>query len=141
MKYTWFMFLVLTVAGGLIAFMGDRLGRYMGKRRMTVFGLRPRHTALCFTVVAGMLIALTSLGVMSSISKDVRVALFAVDDLTRQRMTLPASGDLTRQNRSLSQETSGCGQTTRSRSGGWRRFRGRTAVAAAGEHAPAAGTL
>ncbi|NLC58449.1 MAG: DUF3084 domain-containing protein [Armatimonadetes bacterium] len=106
MKYTWFMFLVLTVAGGLIAFMGDRLGRYMGKRRMTVFGLRPRHTALCFTVVAGMLIALTSLGVMSSISKDVRVALFAVDDLTRQRDDLTRQrNDLTRQNRSLSQES------------------------------------
>ncbi len=51
MKYTWFLFLGLLVAGGSIAFMGDRLGRYMGKRRMTIFGLRPRHTALLFTVI------------------------------------------------------------------------------------------
>lgn len=107
MKYTWVMFLVLTVAGGLIAFMGDRLGRYMGKRRMSVFGLRPRHTALCFTVVAGMIIALTSLGVMSSLSAHVRIALFEVDSLqARQAELTRRQRELVRENQSLSRERS-----------------------------------
>ncbi|MBI3946552.1 MAG: DUF3084 domain-containing protein [Armatimonadetes bacterium] len=83
--YTLFLFLGLTLAGGSIAFMGDRLGRYMGKRRMTIFGLRPRHTALLFTVITGIFIAITSLVTMSLVSTDVRRAVFQVGALVRDR--------------------------------------------------------
>lgn len=102
--YTLFLFLGLTLMGGTIAFMGDRLGRYMGKRRMTVFGLRPRHTALFFTIIAGMFIALTSLAMMSLVSTNVRRAVFHVGTLVRDRERLTAQNSQLRQERDRLQQ-------------------------------------
>ena len=44
---------VLFVMGGVTAYIGDRLGSYIGKKRRSSFGLRPRHTAMLWTVVSG----------------------------------------------------------------------------------------
>ena len=49
------LILVLAVVGGVIAFIGDRLGTRIGKRRLSIFGLRPRHTAVVVTVFTGVL--------------------------------------------------------------------------------------
>lgn len=56
-----FFALVLAVAGGAIAYIGDRLGTYVGKRRMSVIGLRPRHTAMLYTIFSGSAIAVLTL--------------------------------------------------------------------------------
>lgn len=56
--------LVLAIAGGLIAHFGDRLGTYVGKKRISVIGLRPRHTAMLYTICSGGIIALLTLGVL-----------------------------------------------------------------------------
>lgn len=50
--------LLLLVSAGAIAYVGDLIGRRLGKRRLTIFGLRPRHTAVLLTVISGALIAL-----------------------------------------------------------------------------------
>ena len=42
------IFLVLIVMGGVIAFLGDRIGSKVGKKRMTLFGLRPKFRAYSF---------------------------------------------------------------------------------------------
>lgn len=49
---------VLVVAGVLAAMTGDRLGHRLGKKRVTMFSLRPRHTGVLATSLAGALIAL-----------------------------------------------------------------------------------
>lgn len=103
--YTLILFLGLTVVGGLIAFMGDRLGRYMGKRRMTIFGLRPRHTALLFTVVAGMLIAVTSLVTLSLLNANVYRAVFQVGRLVRDRTHLTEQNEFLRREKTRLQAT------------------------------------
>ena len=54
--------LFLLAVCGLIAYIGDLLGRRMGKKRLSAFGLRPKHTAILFTIVTGVLIACVSLG-------------------------------------------------------------------------------
>ncbi len=56
-----FFALVLAVAGGAIAYMGDRLGTYIGKKRLSRFGLRPKHTAMLYTILSGGVIALLAL--------------------------------------------------------------------------------
>jgi uncharacterized protein (DUF3084 family) len=66
---------LLVVMCGGIAYVGDTLGRRMGKKRLSVFGLRPRHTAIVFTVITGMVIAAVTLGVLLAASDGVRVAL------------------------------------------------------------------
>jgi len=49
--------LIFIVVSGFIAYFGDWLGRYLGKRRISVWGLRPRHTAMLITSLTGSLIA------------------------------------------------------------------------------------
>ena len=38
--------LILMVMGGIIAFLGDKIGSKVGKRRLTMFGLRPKYTSI-----------------------------------------------------------------------------------------------
>ncbi|MFQ3610639.1 MAG: DUF3084 domain-containing protein [Fimbriimonadales bacterium] len=64
MTLTMFVFVVLMIVmGGAIAYAGDWLGRKVGKQRLSLFGIRPRHTATLITAITGSLIvALTTLG-------------------------------------------------------------------------------
>lgn len=66
---------------GLIAFIGDRVGMRVGRRRLTLFGLRPRHTSMVITVATGVLIAGTSLAILTAASNEVRLALFRMDEI------------------------------------------------------------
>ncbi len=72
---------VLAVMGGIIAYIGDWLGSKVGKRKLTVFGLRPKHTSILFTIVTGIVIAGVTLGTLSVVSRDVRTALFGMEAL------------------------------------------------------------
>ena len=72
---TWRTVLALAVfvmMCGFIAYWGDLLGRRMGKRRLMLFGLRPRYTAILTTSVTGMLIAVFTIGAMATLSKEIR---------------------------------------------------------------------
>jgi uncharacterized protein (DUF3084 family) len=69
---------------GFIAYTGDLLGRRLGKRRLTVFGLRPRHTAILCTVITGMVIAGTTLAVLLGVSAGVRRAVTQGEALVLQ---------------------------------------------------------
>ncbi len=64
MTLTMLVFVVLMIVmGGAIAYAGDWLGRKVGKQRLSLFGIRPRHTATLITAITGSLIvALTALG-------------------------------------------------------------------------------
>ena len=83
-----YLILVMIVTGGAIAFIGDKLGTKIGKKRLSIFGLRPRHTSMVVTVVTGCLITGLSIGFMILISQNVRTALFGMDEL---RATMDAT--------------------------------------------------
>lgn len=105
--YGAFLIAVLVVVSGVIAYVGDVLGRWLGRRRVTVFGLRPRHTAMAISVFAGMLIAAWTLGVSMVVSKDVRDGLTRVVALRQQIAGLRGNaGSLARQNRALKEQQS-----------------------------------
>ena len=55
---------VLVITGGIIAFIGDRLGTKIGKKRLSIFGLRPRHTSIIITIFTGIVITTLTFGVM-----------------------------------------------------------------------------
>ena len=80
--------IILVLISGLIAYIGDVLGTYVGKKRLTVFGLRPRITALVVAISTGILITLLTLGVMTILSEDVRTALFYMNALRQDLETL-----------------------------------------------------
>ena len=76
--------LLLLVIGGAIAYIGNYVGKYIGKRRLTIFNLRPRHTAMTITVLSGVLIAILTLGVLLAVSQDARTAFLGLDRLKSQ---------------------------------------------------------
>ena len=78
-----YLILVMIITGGAIAFIGDKLGTKIGKKRLSIFGLRPRHTSMIVTVVTGCLITVLSIGFMLLISENVRTALFGMEELRR----------------------------------------------------------
>ena len=68
---------IIALMGGLIAYMGDKLGTKVGKRRMSLFGLRPKHTSIIVTIVTGLLVAAATVGVLNYyISKRTNSALW-----------------------------------------------------------------
>lgn len=75
------IFLVLMVMGGLIAYLGDKIGSKVGKKRMTLFGLRPKYTSIIVTIISGTLISFLTVAVMAVVNENVRVALFGLNKL------------------------------------------------------------
>lgn len=82
--------LMLVVVGGIIAFIGDRIGMKVGRKRLSIFGLRPKHTSMLITVITGIVVAATSVLVMSIVSQDVRTALFRMHEI---KATLASTQD------------------------------------------------
>jgi len=78
----------LVVVSGVIAYVGDVLGRRMGRRRLTLFNLRPRHTAVAISVFAGMLIAAFTLTSAMLVSQNVRDAFLHVEAMRKQNALL-----------------------------------------------------
>lgn len=66
---------------GLIAFLGDRIGHYIGRKRLTLLKLRPRLTANIFSVITGILIALSAIAFLLIISSTARTAFFESERL------------------------------------------------------------
>lgn len=79
---------VIVIVAGAIAFIGDRVGHQVGRRRMTLFGLRPKYTSTIFAVGFGMLIALLVIVISLVASYDARQALFSLNKLNDQIATL-----------------------------------------------------
>jgi uncharacterized protein (DUF3084 family) len=77
----WLLILILLVLGGVLSTLGDRLGSRVGKARLSLFNLRPRHTAVVITVLTGSLISAVSLGLMLLVSERLRTGLFELDQL------------------------------------------------------------
>ncbi|MBI3893033.1 MAG: DUF3084 domain-containing protein [Candidatus Wallbacteria bacterium] len=71
----------LILMGGAIAYLGDELGTRFGKKRYSLFGIRPKYTAQVINIVTGLAITLLTLLGMAIISRDFRIALFQVDEL------------------------------------------------------------
>ena len=82
------MFLILIIMGGLIAFLGDRIGSKVGKKRMTLFGLRPKYTSIIVTIISGVLISFTTIAVLAVVNENVRVALFGLSKLQNEMSDL-----------------------------------------------------
>ena len=83
------MFL-LAVMGGVIAFIADKLGSKIGKKKLSVFGLRPHDTSVLLTVLSGVAISLLSVGILAISSESARTALFGMEKLQKELFRLTA---------------------------------------------------
>lgn len=105
MEYGWVMLFILSVMGGIIAYLGDKIGSRVGKRKIVLFGLRPKYTSIVITILTGISIAVVTLGVMFVLSQNVRIALFGMHQLQMQKAELEAQRDtLQKQAKALGNE-------------------------------------
>ena len=75
------LILAITVVAGVIAYIGDRVGHQVGRKRLTLFGLRPKYTSTIVAVATGMLIALSVTLVALIGSQQVRTAFFRLGQI------------------------------------------------------------
>lgn len=73
------------VIGPIVAILGDRLGTKIGKARFRLFKMRPRQTATIVTGVTGMLISLSTFGILFAFSGSLRQGIFELDDILKQK--------------------------------------------------------
>ena len=71
----------LVILSGLIAFIGDKIGMKMGKKRVSLFGLRPRYSSIIITILTGVLIAVLSITILLGVYSELRNALFNINDV------------------------------------------------------------
>ncbi len=86
--FSLFLLVILVALAGVIAYAGDRLGTWVGQRRLSAFGWRPRRTGQAVGVAAGVLIMLSTMGVLSLAFRG------ATGVLLRSQQTARELGDL-----------------------------------------------
>lgn len=94
MTYTILVLFALIVGAGLIAYIGDLLGRRLGKARLSVLGLRPRHTAVLVTAITGMLIAFLTLSIIFAANREFRKAFFEYQKINAENRQLQKDNEL-----------------------------------------------
>ncbi len=98
---SWLAIFTMLICGAALSYIGDRVGMKFAKRRVSLFGLRPRYTSSLITAVTGMVISLGAMIVMSVLSDSVRTALFSMQFLQGQLTTLTQQLQESRDEREL----------------------------------------
>ncbi|HEY6327295.1 MAG TPA: DUF3084 domain-containing protein, partial [Candidatus Cybelea sp.] len=75
--------LVMALAG-VVAYVGDRVGHQVGRRRLSLYGIRPRYTSTIVAIATGMIIALVVTMVAILASEQVKTAFFKLASLNAQ---------------------------------------------------------
>jgi uncharacterized protein (DUF3084 family) len=81
------LILILILMGGAIAYAGDKIGMHVGRKRLSLFGLRPKYTSIIITLITGTLIAAATIGVLTFVSADIRSALFQMKEIKAELAT------------------------------------------------------
>ncbi|MCB0825547.1 MAG: DUF3084 domain-containing protein [Armatimonadetes bacterium] len=74
-----FFIAAMVLVGGVVAYLGDLIGRRLGKKRLSFKRLRPKHTAALGTFIAGMIGTLVTIGVLFAAVEPVRVWILEGD--------------------------------------------------------------
>ena len=83
----------MAIVGALIAYIADKMGSKIGKKKLSVFGLRPKYTSILLTALSGSIIAVLTISVMAIASQSARTALFGMDKLQKELRMLNSEKD------------------------------------------------
>lgn len=86
----WSIIVILIVVSVVVAWVGDVVGMKLGKKRITIFNLRPKYTSRIISVLTGIGIAFATLFVSAMASESVRTAIFNMKYVRAQISTLTA---------------------------------------------------
>lgn len=89
MTTAYILITAILILGGVIATVGDRIGTRVGKKRLSLFNLRPKSTAVLVTILTGIGISGSTLGALFLIDDGLRKGVFELEniqkDLRRKR--------------------------------------------------------
>jgi hypothetical protein len=74
----------IVLLAGVIAYLGDRVGHQVGRKRLTLFNIRPRYTSTIIAVGTGMIIALIVTLVAIFASNQVKTAFFRLNEINSE---------------------------------------------------------
>ena len=75
---------------GAVAYVGDRVGHQVGRRRLSLYGGRPRDTSTIIAIATGMIIALVVSLAAIFASEQVKTAFFKLSSINQQISELQA---------------------------------------------------
>ena len=90
-EFNWTLIFIVIAVSALVAYVGDIVGMKMGKKRISLFGVRPRYTSKIITLLTGCAIAIATLALAGATSETVRTALFSMKYLQGRVTELTAS--------------------------------------------------
>jgi hypothetical protein len=85
---------LIVLVAGLIAYVGDRVGHQVGRKRLTLFGLRPKYTSTIVAVATGMTIAFVATVVPLLTTPLARQAFFHLSEINAKVNDLEAKETL-----------------------------------------------
>lgn len=74
----------IVLLAGVIAYLGDRVGHQVGRKRLTLFNIRPRYTSTIIAVGTGMIIALIVTLAAIFASNQVKTAFFRLNEINSE---------------------------------------------------------
>lgn len=86
MKPAAWLLLLFVLSGGISALLGNELGRKIGKKKLTLFSLRPKHTSTFMTVVLSMALSAGLFSLFLLVSPQDRQVLLNPDELVIAQM-------------------------------------------------------
>lgn len=87
------LFVALIVVSAIVAYVADYLGKRLGRRRVSLLGIRPRTTAVMIATGSGVVITMLTMGALAVASHDVRDALFRIQKIYSERDAAIAQRD------------------------------------------------
>ncbi|AKG24066.1 DUF3084 domain-containing protein [Calothrix sp. 336/3] len=77
------LIVAILILGGVIATVGDRIGTKVGKKRLSLFNLRPKNTAVLITILTGLGISASTLGILFLADEGLRKGVFELQDIQK----------------------------------------------------------
>jgi uncharacterized protein (DUF3084 family) len=85
-EFNWPLIIMIAAISGTMSYVGDIMGKKIGKKRISILHLRPRHTSTVITIFTGIAVAILTLIAAAYSSDSVKIAVFGPNIMAR-RMT------------------------------------------------------
>ena len=89
--------LILALLSATVAYIGDIVGRQVAKRRISIAGMRPRRVGSYVAIVTGVVIALSTFGLLALTSRDIRAWVVEYDTIKADLADLKVTYEATSQ--------------------------------------------
>jgi uncharacterized protein (DUF3084 family) len=87
-EFNWTLIIMIAAISATMSYVGDVLGKKIGKKRISILRLRPRYTSTVITIFTGTAVALITLTVATYSSDSVKMAIFGPNIMARQMTEL-----------------------------------------------------